>query len=222
MLEVVENKVKKSLKIKKINVWVFISTISTFVISLLFLYFNNVYFRLLFILPIIGSYYYWYRLKKYKKDIEYLPKFLLAYSRLKEKEPVSNTVSDGNIKEKIKIVYKNKIVYRDKPIEKIVYRDKYVDKIIEKITEVPVEKIIYKDKIIEKIVYKEKKSKIKKGYIKKKNIYINNNIIKDIEDMLAKQFYNIPLKDRAIRIYSMINQINVDKKDQFEYEKENS
>ena len=45
---------------------------------------------------------------------------------------------------KTKTIYKDKIVYRDKPVEKIVYKDKIV------------EKIVYKDKIVEKIVYKDK------------------------------------------------------------------
>ena len=40
----------------------------------------------------------------------------------------------------LKTVYKDKIVYVEKPIEKIVYKDK----------------IIYKDKIVEKVVYKNK------------------------------------------------------------------
>lgn len=39
-----------------------------------------------------------------------------------------------------KVVYKDKIIYKDKPVEKIVYKDK----------------VVYKDKIVEKIVYKDK------------------------------------------------------------------
>lgn len=48
-----------------------------------------------------------------------------------------------------KVIYKDKIVYRDKPIQKIVYVDK------------PVEKVVYKDKIVEKekVVYKNVQSK---------------------------------------------------------------
>ena len=204
MIEVIENKVKRSLLIRKINVWVMVSTIATFCIALLFLISDNLYFRFLFLLPIGGAYYYWHRIKTYKKDIEYLPKFLHAYSRLKEKEDEGEYIGDGE--EKIKVVYKTKfkdkivykdkiiykdkvvykdnivnkpvevekIIYKDKPIEKIVYRDKIVEKPVEKIIEKPIEKIVYVDKEVEKIVYKTKSNKAKKGYIKKKNIYEDN------------------------------------------------
>jgi len=84
------------------------------------------------------------------------------------------------------------------------------------VKKVPVEKIVEK----EKIVYKDRKVKPKKGYVKKKNIYEDNDIYKDIEQMLASKFYNIPLHERARRIYSLINQKNVDRKVQYEYEKE--
>lgn len=58
---------------------------------------------------------------------------LMIYSFSKEKP--SN---------KIKTVYKDKIVYRDKPIEKIIYKDKIV------------EKIVYKDKpVVHEFLKKE-------------------------------------------------------------------
>ena len=56
---------------------------------------------------------------------------IILHSLSKEK---SNTV---------KTVYKEKIVYRDKPVEKIVYKDKII------------EKVIYKDKPVHEFIKKE-------------------------------------------------------------------
>ena len=116
-------------------------------------------------------------------------------------------------KDKIVKVPVEKIITKKVPVEKIIYKDKIIEKEVkvEVKVEVPVEKIVYKDRIV----------KPKRGYIKKKNIYANNDIFRDIEEMLAKQFYNVPIQERARRIYSLISQMNVDKKIQYEYEKEN-
>jgi hypothetical protein len=230
VIDLVEKKIERALRIRKINVWVAISSIASLCVALLFLISDNLYFRTLFLLPIAGGIYYYYRYKTYRKDIEYLPKFLYAYSRLKEKEDLEDDSPIQSTKTKTKIVYKykDKIVYRDKikkvPVEKVVIKKVPVEKVVEKVKvvekEVPVEKIVEKKVPVEKIVYRTKESKPKKGYVRKKNIYKDNDIVKDIEQMLANQFYNIPLQERARRIYSLINQKNVDRKIQYEYEKE--
>jgi hypothetical protein len=56
----------------------------------------------------------------------------------------------------LKTIYKDKIIYVEKPIEKIVYKSKikYKDKIV--YVEKPIEKIVYVEKIVEKVVYKNK------------------------------------------------------------------
>jgi hypothetical protein len=219
VIDLIESKIERALKIRKVNVWVAISSVATFCIAMLFLISENLYFRLLFLLPLIGGIYYYYRYKTYRKDLEYLPKFLYAYSRLKEKEDIYDDDIPTKTETKIKTVYKDKIIYKDK----IVYRDKIKKVPVEKVVikKVPVEKVVEKvvEKPVEKIVYRTKEAKPKKGYVKKENIYEDNDIVKDIEKMLASQFYNIPLQERARRIYSMINQKNVDRKIQFEYEK---
>lgn len=204
MKELVERKIKNALRIRKINVWTLISSIASLIIACLFLFSDNLYFRTLFLLPIIGSIYYIYRIKTYKKDLEYLPKFLYAYSKFNEKEDVKG--GDEPKQSNPKVIYKDRIVYK------------------KKIVKVPVEKIVVEkipvEKIVEKIVYKTKEVKPEKGYVKKQNIYENNDIFSDIENMLANQFYNVPLKERAKQIYSLISQKNVDRKIQYEYEKE--
>ena len=60
---------------------------------------------------------------------------LVVYSLSKEKPT--------NGRGKTKIVYKDKIVYKEKPIEKIVYKDKIV------------EKIVYKNKPVHEFIKKE-------------------------------------------------------------------
>lgn len=59
-----------------------------------------------------------------------------------------------------KIIYRDRII--EKPIENIVYRDNIIEKPTEKIIyqdrviEKPVEKVVYKDQIVEKVIYKDR------------------------------------------------------------------
>lgn len=54
-----------------------------------------------------------------------------------------HSLSKEKPSKKVKTVYKEKIVYRDKPVEKIVYKDRIV------------EKVIYKDKPVHEFIKKE-------------------------------------------------------------------
>lgn len=206
MIELIERKIEKGLLIRKVNVYILIVSISTFILSFFTLLSSSLESKLVFIIPLILISYYFYRINKYKKDLEYLPKFLMAYSRAKELEELKGEDIEP-VKSKIKIVEKIVKVPIEKIVEKIIYKDKIIEK--------PIEKVVYK----EKIVYKDKEPIKLEGYVKKKDIYEHNDIYRDIEEMLAKQFYNLPLKDRAIRIYELINQKNVDAKIYHEHEK---
>ena len=206
MIELIERKIEKGLLIRKVNVYILIASVSTFILSFFTLLSNSLESKLVFIIPLILISYYFYRINKYKKDLEYLPKFLMAYSRAKELEELKGEDIEP-VKSKIKIVEKIVKVPVEKIVEKIIYKDKIIEK--------PIEKVVYK----EKIIYKDKEPIKLEGYVKKKDIYEHNDIYRDIEEMLAKQFYNLPLKDRAIRIYELINQKNVDAKIYHEHEK---
>lgn len=101
---------------------------------------------------------------------------LMVYSLSKEKPS-----------KKVKTIYKEKIVYKDKPVEKIVYKDKIV------------EKIIYRDKpVVHKFIKKEEpkvspqrqellsvlaelKSKKKKSKKDMENIYTIEKILPNIK-----------------------------------------
>ena len=53
-----------------------------------------------------------------------------------------------------KVIYKDKIVYKEKPVEKVVYRDRVVEKIVEK--------VVYKDKPIVHEFIKKEEPKVSK------------------------------------------------------------
>lgn len=117
-----------------------------------------------------------------------------------------------------KVVYKDKIVYKDRPVQQpdpqVVYKDKVIEKVVykDRIIEKPVEKIVYKDKVIEKpiekvlykdkVVYKDRivEKPVEKVVYKDKIIYKERPVDKIVEKVVYKDkaVEKIVYKDKIV------------------------
>lgn len=239
MLEIIENKINDAIKKKKYNKIFLISSIISVPVSVILMFIFTYYFLLF---PILPFSYYYYRKVTYKKQIDYIPIFLESYSRLKEKTNLGkDNLKDENIDVKtstrtiLKTIIKKvpiiKKVVEKVEVEKIVYKDKIVKVPVEvdKIINNYKDKIIYKDKIvkvpvIEKVYINNTDTNIEEKidynsskYEKKKNIYEDNELFNEIENILSSRFYSTPVSDRSKIIYSLINSKNVERKKSYEH-----
>lgn len=81
--------------------------------------------------------------------------------------PVKTAIQKPTVIYKDRIVTQEKIVYKDRPVEKVIEKVVYKDRPIQK--EKVVEKIVYKDRVVETVLYKDRP--IQKAQVIEKVVY---------------------------------------------------